>query len=82
VIEINLRVFGPLTDIVKGGTLRLGIAPPYTGEEVFAALAKVCPNVLPWRPSLRLAVNLEYVPFSHVIRQGDEVCLIPPVSGG
>lgn len=32
--------------------------------------------------SLRLAVNREYVPASHVVKPGDELALIPPVSGG
>ncbi|MFY9469856.1 MAG: molybdopterin converting factor subunit 1 [Solirubrobacterales bacterium] len=32
--------------------------------------------------SVRLAVNREYVTASHVIEPGDELALIPPVSGG
>ncbi|MFQ5873558.1 MAG: molybdopterin converting factor subunit 1 [Dehalococcoidia bacterium] len=32
--------------------------------------------------SLVVAVNGEYVPLSHPLREGDEVALIPPVSGG
>ncbi|MEE9198436.1 MAG: molybdopterin converting factor subunit 1 [Dehalococcoidia bacterium] len=32
--------------------------------------------------SLVVAVNGEYVPLSHVLKEGDEVALIPPVSGG
>lgn len=35
---------------------------------------------LPVTPAL--AVNLEYVPLSTTLRDGDEVALIPPVSGG
>jgi molybdopterin converting factor subunit 1 len=35
---------------------------------------------LPARPAI--AVNLEYVPLSTSLRDGDEVALIPPVSGG
>ncbi len=32
--------------------------------------------------SLVVAVNDEYVPLSHPLSEGDEVALIPPVSGG
>ena len=32
--------------------------------------------------SLVVAVNDEYVPLSHLLSEGDEVALIPPVSGG
>ena len=34
-----------------------------------------------WR-SLAVAVNREYAPPSMVLRDGDEVALLPPVSGG
>jgi molybdopterin synthase catalytic subunit len=32
--------------------------------------------------SIAVGVNAEYVPASHVLREGDEVALLPPVSGG
>ena len=32
--------------------------------------------------SLQLAVNAEYVEDDYVLRENDEVVLIPPVSGG
>ncbi|MFQ5985295.1 MAG: molybdopterin converting factor subunit 1 [Alphaproteobacteria bacterium] len=31
---------------------------------------------------VRVAVNQEYVGFDHPVRQGDEVALFPPVTGG
>jgi len=31
---------------------------------------------------VKVAVNQEYVPFSHPVRPGDEVALFPPVTGG
>lgn len=37
-------------------------------------------SALPERPAV--AVNMEYSPLSTVLRAGDEVAFIPPVSGG
>ena len=31
---------------------------------------------------VRVAVNQEYVGFDHPVRQGDEVAMFPPVTGG
>jgi molybdopterin synthase sulfur carrier subunit len=31
---------------------------------------------------VRVAVNQEYVGFAHPLREGDEVALFPPVTGG
>jgi molybdopterin converting factor small subunit len=35
-----------------------------------------------WRDRTAIAVNHEYVDEGHVLNEGDEVALIPPVSGG
>jgi sulfur-carrier protein len=31
---------------------------------------------------IKAAVNQEHVPFSHLLKPGDEVALFPPVTGG
>jgi len=81
-ISVNLKVFGPLRDILQQGDLQLEIPPPYTGESAFQALASRHPQLEQWKPSLRLAVNLTYVNLDHPLREGDEISFIPPVSGG
>lgn len=35
-----------------------------------------------YRRHSRIAVNMEYVSGPTLLREGDEVCIIPPVSGG
>jgi molybdopterin synthase sulfur carrier subunit len=32
--------------------------------------------------TVRVAVNQEYVPLKHPVRDGDEIALFPPVTGG
>jgi molybdopterin synthase sulfur carrier subunit len=32
--------------------------------------------------SVRVAVNQDYVPLKHPVRDGDEIALFPPVTGG
>jgi molybdopterin synthase sulfur carrier subunit len=34
------------------------------------------------RKLIRVAVNQDYVPWSHPVRQGDEIAFFPPVTGG
>lgn len=45
-------------------------------------LAKEYPIVAPYLTTLVCAVDEEYVPVEHPLSEGDEVALIPPVSGG
>jgi sulfur-carrier protein len=40
------------------------------------------PKLATWREVTRFGVNLEFVPETTILQEGDEVVLIPPVSGG
>ncbi|MGC4033839.1 MAG: MoaD/ThiS family protein [Tepidisphaeraceae bacterium] len=53
-----------------------------TAGDVLAAVVATAPQLSPHANRLALAVNLEYVGRETVLKDGDEVALIPPVSGG
>ena len=55
--------------------------PHRPGLTVLDVWAEVCGGV-PFEQSVRSAVNLDYVPPSHVVEDGDEVAFFPPVTGG
>jgi sulfur-carrier protein len=40
------------------------------------------PELESWRNLTRLGVNLQFVELDTILQDGDEVVLIPPVSGG
>jgi molybdopterin converting factor subunit 1 len=80
--KVNVKVFGPLRDILPTGEVNLTLKSPCTGESVLLQLIHEYPAVEAWKGSLRLAVNQEYTDLSHIINENDEVSFIPPVSGG
>ena len=49
---------------------------------IFAAVAAAYPQVEALLRTTACAVDEEYVPRTHILRDGDQVALIPPVSGG
>lgn len=53
-----------------------------TVGELWGRLCAEYPALEPMRESVSLAVNREYVERSRVLKEGDEVALVPPVSGG
>jgi molybdopterin converting factor small subunit len=59
----------------------LGLLRGRTSNSSMDKGAKDGPEERLWR-SLAVAVNREYGPTSIVLREGDEVALLPPVSGG
>jgi len=80
--NVTALFFGPVRELVGAGSMTLAVDPPFTGDAAFEALAARFPALRPWRGSLRLAVNREYVPFERVLDAGDEISFLPPVSGG
>ncbi|MDG1261339.1 MAG: molybdopterin converting factor subunit 1 [Flavobacteriales bacterium] len=80
-MKIHLLAFGLAKDIVGQQRSELEVAEGITTDELQAQLIAEYPemgNTL----SIRLAVNEEYVLDAVVLNDGDEVALIPPVSGG
>lgn len=53
-----------------------------TPAQLLTGLTKDYPSLAPLAPALAVAVNREYVQADHILKDGDEVALIPPVSGG
>lgn len=74
---VHIRLFAALRE--RAGRDRLELELP-EGARVADALAAV--DHLAGGLSLVLAVNREYAPREQTLRAGDELALIPPVSGG
>jgi len=55
---------------------------PITLDEFLAGVRARHPRLEQVRRSTLVAVGLDYVPGSRVLRDGDEVSLFPPVQGG
>ena len=53
-----------------------------TSARLVERLSELHPSLFEGGGRLVVAVNGEYVPMDHVLADGDEVALIPPVSGG
>lgn len=81
-IEVKVKIFGPLRDIVKRDEVLLKVPPPHDGATAFAALASLHPRLQEWKSRVRFAVNLEYCDMHQRLNDGDEISFIPPVSGG
>ena len=53
-----------------------------TVTDLTAAVRKQFPRLAPTGVNIVVAVNTEYADPDHRLAPGDEICLIPPVSGG
>lgn len=83
-MQVQILAFGILKDSL--GTARSSVELPdgATVSDLLARLRVRLPSVDSGRAleSVAVSVNLEYALAGHILRDGDEVGLLPPVSGG
>lgn len=81
-VKIRLRLFASFREAAGSGTLTWDAPEGATVSDVVAALRDAYPRLGPAAERALLAVNQEYVGGDLRLRDGDELALIPPVSGG
>jgi molybdopterin converting factor subunit 1 len=80
--RINILFLGPARDWAKGDNAALEVAEGATVADLRRVLAERYEGLGPALNSIRFAVNETFVCDESVLQAGDEVALIPPVSGG
>jgi len=81
-LTITALLFGQAREWVGASTVDLSLAAPATVETAFAALKSKHPRLAGMERSLLFAVNEEYASPSHPLADGDQLAVLPPVSGG
>jgi len=81
-MQIRVLLFGVLKDAAGRSSEVISLPEPATAESVLRHYEKVLANGKALLSSVAVAVNQEYASRDHVLREGDEVALLPPVSGG
>ena len=81
-MKINLVFYAVLQEEISDKPLLLEISSGGTANEVINVLIEKYPHVADILKVTRLAHQDEYVDKFSVLTEGEEYCLIPPVSGG
>lgn len=81
-MEIRVRLFAGLHQLVGAREVTLSLSEGATAGQLKERFADAYPQARVFLPTLVCAVAEDYVTADHVLRAGDEVALIPPVSGG
>lgn len=81
-ITITLKLFAIYQETLglpeQSMTLPLGT----TAGDVLEQILKSHPTLTQWKSLTRFGINLQFVEASTALQDGDELVLIPPVSGG
>ncbi|HXG36245.1 MAG TPA: molybdopterin converting factor subunit 1 [Dehalococcoidia bacterium] len=81
-MKVRVRLFARLSELAGLRETTLEVSDGATAGDAYIHLAEKYPRLSGLAGSLMYAVNAEYVPAHHPLREGDEVTFIPPVSGG
>ena len=80
-IRVTIELVGRAAE-GRDRTLRLELPEGATAADAAGRLTERYPELDWLRRVTKPAVNLEYTSWDHVLREGDELAFIPPVSGG
>jgi molybdopterin synthase catalytic subunit len=80
-MTVKVRLFARMAQEAKTSLLSIDVPEGSAASAARTALQKQFP-ALPWPAGTMIAVNQEYASPEHALRQGDEIAIIPPVSGG
>jgi molybdopterin synthase catalytic subunit len=81
-IRVRVRLFAIQRELAGTRDVPLELADGADVEAAWAALVARHPALAPGRESLRFARNGDYAEPTTTLTDGDEVAMIPPVSGG
>lgn len=81
-ISVTVKLFAAYQEAYGVSELMLELPPETTVALVLDQLVNEHPELNQWRNLTRFGVNLQFVEPDTTLQNGDEVVLIPPVSGG
>lgn len=81
-IAITVKLFAAYQEAYGVSELVLKIPPNTAVSEILDKFASEHPELDKWRQITRFGVNFQFVEPNTILHDGDEVVLIPPVSGG
>jgi len=81
-MHVDLRYFAIVRETIGQASEQREVPAGTTAGQLFDALITEFPRLERMRPLTMVMVNRHYVRDDHILQDGDEIALIPPVSGG
>ncbi len=81
-MRVTVRLFARLRDIAGAGEMMRDVPPESTVGALWREIVAEFPGLAAYERSISSARNADYARMDDVLRDGDEVAFLPPVSGG
>lgn len=81
-MRVVVKLFALMREKAGTDTVPLDIPSPATVAQATVALQQHYPVLAPYLTNVRFSLHMDFVAADTPLSAGDEVALIPPVSGG
>ena len=81
-MQVKVQYLGILRELAGRASDESAVREGASLGELYATLQERIPQLAEFRHAVAMAVNYEYSGPERILREGDEVALLPPVSGG
>jgi molybdopterin converting factor subunit 1 len=81
-VKVKVKFFASYREALGKDELELDLEEHSTVSDLIESLRQGYPKLGNLLETLVVSVNLEYSSYETVLKKGDEVALLPPVSGG
>jgi molybdopterin synthase catalytic subunit len=81
-MRIVVKLFALMREKAGTDTVHMELSDGANATQALEALQSQYPVLSPYLPRVRLALQMSFIDADTVLRPGDELALIPPVSGG
>lgn len=81
-MRVHVRLFARYRELAGTNALELDVPDKSTALDVFDRVAERFPDMQQMRSSTLMAIEAEYVRPETELNDGEELALMPPVSGG
>ncbi len=81
-IRLNVKFFSSVRDVIGQKSVEIEVDKNMTAEQLLEHLKKKYSGLDDLKKQVIVAVNKNTVPKNKRLEDGDEVALLPPVSGG
>jgi molybdopterin converting factor subunit 1 len=81
-MTLSVKLFARCRDLVGSDSAVVELRDSASVSELRVALAERYPRLRPIIPNCAIAVNEDFAQDDALLKETDEVALIPPVSGG
>ena len=81
-MELNVRLFALYRERAGQNIIKVAVEDGATVADLTDEVRRQVPNLAPPEVKIVVAVNADYADLDVALQPGDDICLIPPVSGG